>query len=160
MSSVAGVDQQLASRQRHRGGANRHPDGAASRGSSAAQRPTWTLISVSMSSAHVLTGCGGCCAGFRMIDDDLGMVAPAAAEEQFPAISAPGATSTGPAPYAARLAASRAAREEAAFPALGEAHAGLGAAQADARRGCAVQVFCRRKDTPPQRSWLPPRVAP
>ena len=73
-----------------------------------------------------------------MIDDDLGMV-PTEGEEQdiFPAISAGalGAARGGPAPYAARLAASRAAREEAAFPALGGAPVGIHGAQTDSRRG-------------------------
>jgi hypothetical protein len=73
-----------------------------------------------------------------MIDDDLGMV-PAEREEEdpFPAISAGalGAASGGPAPYAARMAASRAAREQAAFPALGGAPAIAHGAQADSRRG-------------------------
>ncbi len=71
-----------------------------------------------------------------MIDDDLGMVAPAAAaEEQFPAIGAPGGTAVGPAPYAARLAASRVAREEAAFPALGGAPGNSSTSQSNAARG-------------------------
>ena len=76
-------------------------------------------------------------AGMRMIDDDLGMVAPAAvvAEEQFPAIGAAGATTAGPAPYAARLAASRVAREEAAFPTLGGAPANSSTSQSSAARG-------------------------
>ena len=71
-----------------------------------------------------------------MIDDDLGMVAANAAEEQFPAISALGAAAAaGPAPYAARLAASRAAQEQVAFPALGGGPADTHATQPNAGRG-------------------------